>query len=289
MGGYLRSLTARANGSPRAVRARVPSLFEPAPATAWTRVSSPAGFRRERAVAIEVTEEVEIAHPATAAPPSSRRHDVAPVMRHPETHDDPLASQPLPQDRSSRQIAWRAIEPLPPKPRPEFAGPGQANAAAPSATSLELKRTEAPGPPPQATEPAPPRVADQKQQPQALSSHRPAETALVRELRIIERSAPAAEIRRIDPSVPAAERPEPAQRPMDSSSVRPVQNPRPASPARPVFAEPVEPAAPSVQVVIGRVTVNAVAPHPAAAPAPPRPQPPRLSLEDYLKQREVRA
>jgi hypothetical protein len=43
---------------------------------------------------------------------------------------------------------------------------------------------------------------------------------------------------------------------------------------------------PSVQVTIGRLIVEAVSPAPAAAPlTAPRPHVPRLSLDDYLRQR----
>ena len=58
----------------------------------------------------------------------------------------------------------------------------------------------------------------------------------------------------------------------------------------PVLAEPGVRQPPSVQVTIGRLIVEAVSPTPAAAPQPaPRPQAPRLSLDDYLRQRRSQA
>jgi len=58
----------------------------------------------------------------------------------------------------------------------------------------------------------------------------------------------------------------------------------------PALGEPAVRSAPSVQVTIGRLIVEAVAPPAAAAPHPaPRPHAPRLSLDDYLRQRRSQA
>lgn len=282
MGDYLRNLTARANGAPAAVRPRLPSLFEPAPVAASMRVSSLAGLRRPREAQMEVTDEMEIAQPATSAPLSPRRHDVSRAIRQPEAHDDPPPSPQLPQERLPRHVAQQGPEPLPPKLPSEVAEPGHAISAAPSA-ALELKRADAPTP-----LPLPAEREKQKAQPPASSPHQVVETTLVREVRTIERDAPPAAIRRLDSAAPTTDQPTPARPPVASTSVRPVPVSRPANPVPPVFTEPLEPAAPTVQVIIGRVTVNAVAPQPAAPAPPPRPQSPRLSLDDYLKQREVR-
>jgi hypothetical protein len=53
-------------------------------------------------------------------------------------------------------------------------------------------------------------------------------------------------------------------------------------------AEAAELSRPIVEVMIGRVIVQAIVPAPAPATPAPRPSAPRLSLEDYLRQREGR-
>ena len=81
--------------------------------------------------------------------------------------------------------------------------------------------------------------------------------------------------------------------PIRPEGIQAVANPSPTRtiPQTPVIArtEPLEDSSPSVHVVIGRVIVQAIAPPPVLAPPAPRPQTPRLSLEEYLKQREGRA
>jgi hypothetical protein len=58
----------------------------------------------------------------------------------------------------------------------------------------------------------------------------------------------------------------------------------------PAAPEPEAHEPPSVQVTIGRLIVEAVAPVPVAAPLPaPRQSAPRLSLDDYLRQRRSQA
>jgi hypothetical protein len=67
------------------------------------------------------------------------------------------------------------------------------------------------------------------------------------------------------------------------AELRPVQR-------FPVLAEPDAHESPSIQVTIGRLIVEAVAPSPVAAPQPPaRPPVLRLSLDDYLRQRRSQA
>ena len=79
-------------------------------------------------------------------------------------------------------------------------------------------------------------------------------------------------------------------RPLASINVPPL-NPLQAVRQPPMVprAEPAEDTSASVQVVIGRVIVQAIVPPSAPAPQAPRAQAPRLSLEEYLRQREGRA
>lgn len=66
---------------------------------------------------------------------------------------------------------------------------------------------------------------------------------------------------------------------------QPVMNEGKASGNVPLAAAPAQP---SVQVVIGRVIVEAITPPATPAPLPMRgPTPPRLSLEDYLRERRA--
>jgi hypothetical protein len=66
---------------------------------------------------------------------------------------------------------------------------------------------------------------------------------------------------------------------------QPVMNEGKASGNVPLAAAPTQP---SVQVVIGRVIVEAITPPAAPAPLPMRgPTPPKLSLEDYLRERRA--
>ena len=99
----------------------------------------------------------------------------------------------------------------------------------------------------------------------------------------------------IPPPLLAAQRPQPAQETGSAPPARPARQPEPPA-LRPaptetmrLAARQAEPAAapppvPVIQISIGRVEVRAVAPATQSRSRPPAPQPPGLSLEDYLKQ-----
>jgi hypothetical protein len=284
MGDYLNNVAARVSGTRTAVRPRLPSLFEPSPALASSRLSSLVNLHREGDRLHSVAEEVEVPAPPPSTRPAStpRFHQVreaAQPVPAAEPHDDPASPQSLPAETGSQPIVRRVSEASISAPQlpAEISASSVTHTVAPAASHQTQRSAERPSRPVEAIQT---RIADRKEPPRDLPerlSPVPAEPLPLREIHTVERTIP----------VPAQT--SRASTPVISAPLRQSNPPGPAASTTPAFfTDHVENAAPTVQVVIGRVTVQAVAPQPHAAPAPPRQQKPRLSLEDYLKQREAR-
>jgi hypothetical protein len=290
MGDYLNNVAARVSSRAPAVRPRLPSLFEPPAAHASTRISALLSrAHREREDLRGVAEETEAPAPAAAAtlassvpaPPVRRLREMTPSQLSNEIRyapgDRPDASiEASPQPSAAKSIHFLASKPLQ-EPReitpsnagdpavivrPEPQGDHRQTAPPERNTVREIiqeAHREQPGP-----LVTPPTIEPTR-----------AETVVVREFQTVERITPATSTQpnQITPQT-------------ISGLAQHITAPRPSPP--PFVSEPAEPA-PSVQVVIGCVTVQAVTPPAQPKPAPPRAQSPRLSLEEYLKQREARA
>jgi hypothetical protein len=288
MGDYLTNLTARVSGVQPAVRPRLPSLFEPPTSLPTPRLASLVSHpHRDRKDLQTETEEVEVPAPPSlgpAAPPShaQRIRRAEPAQPSTDTRvaaispkDAPPALHPKPHvpavaDSTVSEVAPQATVAHPPNPAVPVVSPHLLRSADRSFPSSTVQSRSP-------SEHDEPRVA--------------AETGTQSKSPLVHESRPMEA--RVDHEVRAEDRRPPTL--TQSSRVAPVTEP-PAPPANslqpkpPVFfTQAAETSAPSVQVVIGRVTVQAVTPSAPPNPAPPRAPAPRLSLEDYLKQREARA
>ncbi len=300
MGDYLNQLTSRVSGTQAAVRPRLPSLFEPPRGLAATRVSSlfPAQPQpREEAPLVEdlstrstLSDQRPQIRAAYEKPASASRlitlsqHEPKPdkpALPHPAFVPSAMERPPIVRARPTRESLRHE----------ERTERGERDDAAreplrPATPSLPLNNSEEPN-----------SVA--RRETNKLVVRRPDPEVTGRETLSLS-SAP--QRRRTE----AAREFTPAQQ--QHATEKPLTPPAPARPAEGVHAvtnfnparaaretpviartEPLEDSSPSVQVVIGRVIVQAIAPPPALAPPAPRPQTPRLSLEEYLKQREGRA
>jgi hypothetical protein len=279
--GYLSHLAARVSGVRPTVRPRIPSLFETAPGTALPVASEPGG--------VHVIDQERI-----AAHPPALRPAAASDSPQPAVHAVPMhASEPIPAP----------VKPHPPTLRPVET---ETEAAPPPAARALLQAQDATLA--ESAPPAPPRVAV-RQEPQPVaaqeltSSVGPTPRPPVRSIELepqqpsrMEGPLPLNQLpRREEPRI------EPP-RPVPESTLIAQQQPVPPAPIvalqpelrpaqrTPAFREgpPHEP--PAVQVSIGRLIVEAVVPAPAATPQPaPRPTTPRLTLDDYLRQRRSQA
>ena len=287
MGDYLTNLTARVSGVSPAVRPRLPSLFEPPAALPPARLASLVSqLHRDREHLQSETEEVEAPTPASSLAPAAqpshaqriRRAEPAPPSSEtPEAAISPKDSPPalLPKPRVSA-----VADPPVSEARPQSPAPQPPKPAVPVVLPQLLRHADRSSRPPTVQPPSQSErneshiaaeTGTQSKSP-AVHETRPAEIRVHREVRVEERQSAAPTSPVLPVMVPPAPR---------AKSLKPTQ---------PVFfTEPAETSAPSVQVVIGRVTVQAVTPSASANPAPPRSPAPRLSLEDYLKQREARA
>lgn len=289
MGNYLRSVADRMVGTSR-LRPRVPSLFEPHPpsggqlvagsaatAGAWSAAAPPSPARFESEAAVEAGSDLSGA--ASNIAPARRdatRNTTAPprLPPQPETRDGVLRPpttrrlEPQPQAAPARQAAAPTVD----TEAASSAVAASSVAPARSCRSTAAARGE-------------PGLGDDLQR-QAIAP--PGETALSpRSQTAPQFVAPLRQpLQRLTPAEDASNR----ARETAIGAVADEASPRPhAAPS--VRLQPAAPAeeavAPTVNVVIGKITVQA---NVASAPAPHRPRPaapagPQLSLEQYLLQR----
>jgi hypothetical protein len=305
--GYLRHIAAKVNGNAPVLRPRVPSLFEPMggggilrtpeevaevtapsspePSRGW---SEAAGVAKDDSRALRATESVQ--QQRSAAEPS--RTAAEPIAVH--TQQATSASEPR-RDDSASEPGRTSFE----HERRVEVSPRQERTARELATPSTVQ-SEA-------------RNAVGEMSPEANRRALPVETTLVRESEAIHaqprmRTLPVARAEEAA-AEPIAERSDtrPEQHPRAADGLRAaieqigqfVSAPRAAPPPVPVATSAAKPAAmraesrdepAAIQVSIGRVIVEAVMPPAAPAPLPARPAPgPRLSLDDYLRQRGGRA
>lgn len=269
---FLGHLLERALGDAPGIAPRRASRFEPdgdAPelAAVETAAGTPAPARDTLA-------------PPTPQAPSQRPGPVETLLierraERPQTAPSPIPHAPLVVERAVEQPSVR-LAPVR-ETRPELAPRRE---PAPEHESEPSRLTPAAPPIERHTETILRETAETRIESRTIERRL---ESLVREIQRIE------EVRTILPA-PAAEPPQtaaPARSPSPEprNVVVPAAATRGAAP-RPVLMEAASPApaAPVVQVTIGRVEVRAAAP--PAAQHKPRAREPRLDLEDYLRQRE---
>lgn len=279
MPGYLSHLAARVSGIKSTVRPRVPSIFESAPNIASLATPDTGTLRvvdRERIVPqpsvarpTSATTETPL-HAQTNFRPASLERQPTPQISHRDEppNDAPPLDHLTPPSRPRRE------------PRPDFTAedtnatprePVPSRNDQPAHGSLDQSHTITQQPTTKS-----PRV---EAQPPAA----PLTTLESQTIRNIHEES-RTERKPIEPESTRVPQPPP-----QAITVTPQIETRPAE-RFPTFPEPHEPERPSVQVTIGRLIVEAVAPAPVTTPLPaPRPQAPRLSLDDYLRQRRSQA
>lgn len=273
---YLSHLAARALGVKPAVRPRLPSLFEPAPGTstlAEPESSVPRVVEQERlapqpppaattapATRIDLVPAPQpravVAHSRQTSP---EKLDVITVEPEPQKLAAPTLRKPLqPVDLVAESPQARSVSPV--VVRPEL------RALEVTETSKPIHRD--PAPPSLHSESKPQRLAS-IELPLPLKPRPQPDEFRIEPVHRIAESAPvtAPPARSLTPLLPAQPELRPAQR-------------------TPAVDDSAPQDSPSVQVTIGRLIVEAVAPAPTPAAMPaPRALVPRLSLDDYLRQR----
>jgi hypothetical protein len=299
--GYLRHIAAKVKGNAPVLRPRVPSLFEPMGGSSTPRAleevaevtvpssPEPSRGRSEAAVAggdsraLRAPESIESAQQQRAlAEPIAVRTQRAASASESRRDDSTSEQQPTPFEHEQRV----EVSPQQERTARELATPSTVQSEA--------------------------RNAAGEMSPEA-NRRAPVETTLARESEAIRaqprmRTLPVTRADEVaaEPIVKRSDT-RPEQRPRAADGLRAaieqigqfVSAPRAAPPPVPVATSAAKPTAmraenrdepAAIQVSIGRVIVEAVMPPAAPAPLPARPAPaPRLSLDDYLRQRGGRA
>jgi|GEM_PF-3501560 len=276
MGDYLKLVADRSQGKPVAVQPRVPSLFEPPPAAVSARLrpfqtftyksgpDRPAEYLGPR---VPMTAEAQ----AEASPVTGNRREepssAAEITNQSKRPSVKVDNEPSPAEirrpiaqpldtaitREVERVITRAQEPVSLQSRPKAAGQLEddagENAGRPVSQSKRQKASQQEKP--------------VNQEERFNVSSRKLEKPVQPKQEFIHRPAP-------QPVAPLA---------LNQQAQRSVS----------LVAEPIEDSRPVINVVIGRVSVNAVT---ERAPLPvrvPQPSAPTLSLDQYLKQREGRS
>jgi hypothetical protein len=295
VGDYLKSVAARVSEKESALRPRLPSLFEPPKGLASARVSAIVPARAdEREESAQGSGGVSTA----ATPPS---HLPAQVIRRKHLAAAPAFTSELPE--AADQQPLRAVPLRGSKPEVPVR---QSTETLVGEEKIFHDGSEGAGTPLLRTLASKARLKCSEQ----ISSL----SAVPVQTKVVEQSSASLTAKKHSLSLaPSGRRAEvlkethqsPETRAAHSSTVPPIStrttaniitptptgNPVLAVKKAPEFlrADAVDDPAPHVQVVIGRLMVQMIAP--AAAPRVPAPKPPlpRLSLDEYLKQREGRA
>jgi hypothetical protein len=279
--GYLSHLAARSFGPKPAVRPRLPALFESAPGAPSLAEAEGTGLR---------VVEQEVPAPS----PSSVMRITAPTQPEPQadaTHAHAaLAPQPQPTTparakQGTERIEVRETPALAPRPsemRPQVFVEDQPHPPQRVVVRPEIHSAEPSEVKPQPVSRIAPPPAQPEAEPQPVVSQQTPRHPGMRAEREHTPVDPFRSIPERDLSVPQPIVPVSTQ-PWLRSETQAVQR-------DPLSAEPAQQEAPSVQVTIGRLIVEALVPAHTAAPMPaPRTTGPRLSLDDYLRQRRSQA
>ena len=283
MPGYLSHLAARVFGSRPTIRPRIAPLFEPAPAAVGARESAHRGLR-------VVDEERIVPQPAPVRPKATFPEDAASLAHLATELAVPEPHIKIPARREPPRV--ETVEAKEDKVTPASVGLRE-----PLLKTIALRDSEM----------APIERAPARREPRVTESGEAAGPILPRSIaRRLEVSADSSRLLHTEFSEPMRTfDPQPVEPRVEAP--RPVQERSPAvtalSPAattvlashpelRPMERSPALPEregreAPSIQVTIGRLIVEAVAPAPARMPslASSRAPGPQLSLDDYLRQR----
>jgi hypothetical protein len=293
--GYLSYITAKVTATRPAVRPRVPSLFEPVKGVQFLNVQNMAAERRDAASTqepggLEQDRFVDAVPGATT--PASRK-----LGQLPRTNKSDLTLKDADNSGAvSRRNELRRTED---RPKPVKAVATQAEIE----PALDVQHAETTA----HREPLQPQVANRprqsktrEQSPARIEVTIPQSENRTTKIEVEQVGREAVRTARdrddgdrdhehIRPAIDrdTSRRREPP--PILVSQIAPVSQPAPRERTAAV-REIVNEAPPPVQVTIGRLIVEAVMPPGAPAPAPIRRAPgPRLSLEDYLRQRGGRA
>lgn len=293
MRGYLRHIAAKVIGGPAAVRPRVPSLFEPAKDfasspfkqalrrersaidTSWGSVDQERDAMPEISPRMPVSQSTESSGIATTnvrqqndrnseASSATTRISTAPAPSHPKTFEtrEPVRQTPSIQPQQSIEMHVHA------KPAKRVLQDTESGEM-PLPSRARLRTTAS-------HESAETRLSERKATGVEASKDR-VETRREMQLPSISRTTNQAALDNAVTAILSGAR--------ATIAPQPVMNEGKASGNVPLAAAPTQP---SVQVVIGRVIVEAITPPAAPAPLPMRgPTPPKLSLEDYLRERRA--
>jgi hypothetical protein len=288
--GYLAHIAAKVTGTSPVVRPRVPSLFEPVKGAQILSVPNivnprpevaqePASFEQDRFVDA-------VAHPSTRSQPESAQR--------PKPNNADVRPKDAEPPRALAQLTeWMRGEE---RPRPIEARTFQPQIAPVSEAQRSQTNTRREAVQQQATP-----ISIQRETPEQIHARIeapvPRSESFTTRVEQVEREVVRTvrdrdESQRPDKGIMPASRRDSTPLETAPAVVSPIAhvNHQPVSerlaPAREIVSE----GPPSVQVTIGRLIVEAVMPPAAPAPVPMRQTPgPRLSLDDYLRQRGGRA
>ena len=274
MGDYLKLVADRSQGKPAAVQPRVPSLFEPPPAAVSARLRPFQTFTYKSGP----DRPAEYSGPRV---PMTAQAEASPVTRN--RREEPSSAAEI-TNQSKRPSGKVENEPSPAEIRRPIAQPLD------TAITREVERVIT-----RAQEPVSlqsrPKAAGQLEDDAGENAGRPVSQS--RRQKASQQEKPVNQEERFNVSSRKLEKPvQPKQEIIHRPAPQPVaplalnqQAQRSVS----LVAEPIEDSRPVINVVIGRVSVNAVT---ERAPLPvrvPQPSAPTLSLDQYLKQREGRS
>jgi hypothetical protein len=282
--GYLSHLAARAFGAKPALRPRIPSIFESVPGAALPVAPDRGSLR-------VVAEEHIVSQPPEPLPAMTRVQAEPPLT--PRADSLTAAPEPRPYRSAPRRgdpfqevdAADYPAAPARPRLEPRTGPPAASDIPAPLTERVlarpELRSIEA------SQESQPATLQPAQRTPYSEPEHSRSSRAELAEPLPVRADWKEPRIERIEREperAPAAAPHSPQAVPFaPQPELRPIER-------FPALAEPGVRQPPSVQVTIGRLIVEAVSPTPAAALQPvPRPQAPRLSLDDYLRQRRSQA
>ena len=283
MPGYLSHLAARVVGSRPAIRPRIAPLFETAPAAVGAGESAYRGLR-------VVEQERIVPQPAPVRPTATFSVDAAPLAHLATALAAPEPHIRIPVRRESPRVG--EVE-----AKEDKVAPAPAALPEPLPKTIAHRDSEM-SPSKRALARAEPRVTDKGEVADPIRPHStarmleiPADPSLPQDTELSESMRPL----RPQPVEPRFETRRPVQErspTVTALSVAPAAVLAPQSELRPMERSPAHSEregreAPSIQVTIGRLIVEAVAPAPARVPSPAesRAHGPRLSLDDYLRQR----